>query len=207
VELNLADVKKAHFEETLKVYLIGQVFLPKNKQDSYHRFTKCAKRELEAKIPGFAEPTRQLILRSNLFDMITMIVRLQHEKDILFLAENGVELRCLQFASEPLIKEVIPILLNRDIEMPSDIVRAIVRNSSDMYELYMKSKTKHREIFPEILENKDCPPDLFVAIVNSKIKDPTVPLGYNITARLTDLLIKDKIFVVRKPSLVKEENQ
>ena len=202
--LKLADVRKAHFEDDLKAYLIGQIFLPKGQQNTGHDMTRMARLELNARMPMFSDATRQLILRSQMFALIEMVVNMNREADILYLAEHGFAVAKLQFANKELFIKAIPYILNREEEIPYNLREMIVEQSSDIYELYTKSK-RHKELFPRMLADPRCPPDLLVEIFNQKKTDPTISLGSGVMGRLEEMLASGKIYVVRKPSLIKEE--
>ena len=206
MKFNLAEVKQVQFEDRLKAFLMTRMF-EKSSYANQFRLTWGAKSEIDARVRGFSEGTLQLILRSDISDLIKIVIKMNRPQDIIYLAENGICIESLSYASEESINLVIPILMNRTEKLPSFVIDRLIKNETYLDALYMKIKDTHKEVLPEIVENEKCSPELFVEIVNKKIKDPEVILGYRMGDRLEKLLSEGKIEVVmrRNQGLVIEE--
>ena len=205
IRLTPAYINRLCFEKKFKTYLIRQSMAGPKEKDNYHYINYRGRQALREKIGSFEPMTKQLILRSQMSEVITILLEKNDPSDALFLSENGTEINCLRHLNDDIFKQTIPVLINREDELPGDICNMIARQTDDLDTLYLQCKEKHKEVLPYILTVTRCSPDLFATILNMKTTEKEFELVHGTQDVLAQHLMSGKISIVRTPSLVKEE--
>ena len=199
MEIRLRDVKTKCFEEKIRAFLLRDLMQSASKS-RYIRLTWGAQREIDAKVEGFSESTKQLIMRSHCSRLIQIVIRKAADKDLVYMATEGTEdvldhLRCLDIEK---FKPLIPLLLKRNINL-SHVGGDIVRGIGDLRVLYNTCKETHPELLERIRDDDDCPADLFVEILNNAFKNKDIEsVNYSTTSNLVRLIKADKVKVVQR---------
>lgn len=198
--LKLKDVKKLSFETWLKTYLLKQSMMSDKERDRWCEITPRAEDLFKTKVQTLQEATIQLILRSNFYALIKSLVTRGKEEDLRVVAELGGSegLRALTFVQREQLRPVISLLVTRTDEFGSSLSEHIVESAEDLRDLYERVKDKHKEVVSKIAEDKRCPADVFVEIVNQKIKEPGLSISPDALENLEAKLGKGEIEVVRR---------
>jgi hypothetical protein len=201
MDLKTGFVNQVGFEGKFKTWLIKRSL---GQGDSYFWATRQAKRRMEEKLPSFSDGTIQLMLRSEVYELVNMVLRLAREKDVLFYAENGADTdRLSNCVQSDAFKKAIPILIKRDGKFSYQIREAIVAGYGNLRELYHLTAVTHPELMPGIAEHETCPLDIFLTVVKSY---PTeIELGWKTIKRLKKEIHNKTIDLVQRQT--KEETR
>jgi hypothetical protein len=192
MELKLADVLRCKFEKKLKTWLIQKAL---GQDRGWFRITRMARNELASKVSSFEEGTRQLMLRSKVRDLITIVLDRNNEKDIKYYAELGDNVDLLGSVPDEIFKPLIPTLLNRTDSL-NYLNSKIITGTEDLRELYARCTVDHRELLTHIIADPRCPIDIFVEAVNTIKKDDKLSgLEYGVVRKLEELLRERKVVI------------